>query len=160
MSRGERVASPEGPLATSGTTADEWVRPPEVDSGRRSGPVGGGEPRLSAHLFFYLAVRARTRRGRGKKKPVGTPKRRPVRNAQCEIGLARNRCQKKETASPMRVRLQQHAEVGVEFVEDRQRGRPEGGRVVPGQARDHARRLAVAACGDRGVQRLQPLDQQ
>jgi len=32
--------------------ADEWVRPPEVDSGRRSGPVGGGEPRLSAHLFF------------------------------------------------------------------------------------------------------------
>src|ERR1700750_2953469 len=73
MSHGERVDSPEGPLATSGTTADEWVRPPEVDSGRRSGPVGGGEPRLSAHLFFCPARRARTRLA-GTKKIRSTPR--------------------------------------------------------------------------------------
>jgi len=92
--------------------ADEWVRPPEVDSGRRSSPVGGGGPSIPAHLFFFpfravpgLACpapghrQARPRRSRdvrdltppdrhrladgiGKKNPVGTPKRRPVRNAQ------------------------------------------------------------------------------
>src|ERR1700743_1919634 len=67
MSHGERVGSPEGPLATSGTMADEWVRPPEVDSGRRSSPVGGGEPCLSAHLFFCLPRRAPTRRDETKK---------------------------------------------------------------------------------------------
>jgi len=33
--------------------ADEWVRPPEVDSGRRSSPVGGGGPSIPAHLFFF-----------------------------------------------------------------------------------------------------------
>src|SRR6201985_1448183 len=113
MSRGERVESPEGPLATSGTTVDEWVRPSEVDSGRRSSPVGGGEPRLSAHLFFCPQKKP----GRHPEAPTGS---------QCpiEIGLARNR-QEESTGSPMRVRLQQHAEVRIELVEDRQRGRPE-----------------------------------